>query len=166
MPGKAYKTDVLAPFLPLSVRGISMNDGSISFGSEKHRIVIGYITNACSIGDFVVAAIKGDGDFRAPNTGVTQMAIADAIVACCNNSVWRDISTAPKTRDDFVGGAIEVLAWCPDPEARDGGERRVVWWEPGINGGCWFCEGNYPVEPTLWLPMPDIPALISGDKVV
>lgn len=84
MDNVKHTPHVIAQFLPLSVMGISMNDGSISFGSEKHRVVIGQITNACSFGDFVLAACNGRMDFGAPDTAVTQMAIADEIVRRTN----------------------------------------------------------------------------------
>lgn len=66
---------------PWSVRGVSMEDGSISIGSEKHRIVIAYATNAASLGDFVSAAVRGRRDFGAPDTAQTQWANARLIAA-------------------------------------------------------------------------------------
>ena len=74
----------LAQFLPLEVKGVSMEDGSISFGPRNVRIVLGYITNACSFGDFVSSALKGRRDFGAPDTAVTQMKIAGELVRAVN----------------------------------------------------------------------------------
>lgn len=74
---------VIEQFLPLVVRGISMNDGSISFGCEKYRIVLGYITNACSFGDFVSDALK-TGHFGREGSAITQMKIAGEVVRLLN----------------------------------------------------------------------------------
>ncbi len=145
-------------FLPLSVIGISQNDGSISFGCPDIKMVLGYITNACSFNDFITAAMKRGGGYFRQEDASTQMDIAYEVVTILNRSQWKDIGTAPKTRDDFVGGAIEVLAWCPDPEARNGGDQRVVWWEPGENGGCWWSERDQQENPTAWLEITDVPA--------
>lgn len=60
---------------PWIIRGISQEDGSISFGSEKFRIVIGYVTNAASIGDFVQESLKR-GTFGSPDAAHTQWANA------------------------------------------------------------------------------------------
>lgn len=155
-------------FLPLSVRGISQTDGSISFGCDEKRMVLGYITNACSFGDFVSAAMKrsrrkgGDVAFAQPEDAVTQLDIAYEVVDILNRSQWKEINTAPKTRSDFVGGAIEVLAWCPDDEARNGGDKRIVWWEPDINGGCWWSERDQEEYPTAWLEITEIPESMKG----
>lgn len=151
-------------FLPLSVRGINQSDGSISFGCDEKRMVLGYITNACSFGDFVSAAMKrsarsgGEGvAFGQPEDAVTQLDIAYEVVDILNRSQWKHISSAPKTADDFVGGAIEILAWCPDDEARNGGDKRIVWWEPGESGGCWWSERDMQEHPTAWLEISDVP---------
>lgn len=76
----------LEQFLPLTIKGVSMNDGSISFGPSDLRIVLGYITNAVSFGDFVGAALNGGRrDFGAPDTAVTQMSCAQEIVRAANS---------------------------------------------------------------------------------
>ncbi|WP_165921989.1 hypothetical protein [Rhizobium azibense] len=131
-------------------------------------MVLGYITNACSLTDFISAAMKrsarsgGDVEFGNQEDAVTQYDVANEIVGILNRSQWKAISTAPKTRDDFVGGAIEVLAWCPDSEARSGGDKRIVWWEPGINGGCWWSERDRQEHPAAWLDVTDVPDTIKG----
>ena len=76
-------------------------------------------------------------------------------------NAWRPIESAPKTSDDFTSGALDFLAWCPDESARHGGDRRIVWWEPamGRNGkGCWYCDADFEVHPTLWQPLPPLPS--------
>ncbi len=60
---------------PWIIRGVSQEDGSISFGSEKFRIIIGYVTNAASIGDFVQESLKR-GTFGSPDAAHTQWANA------------------------------------------------------------------------------------------
>lgn len=60
---------------PWIIRGVSQEDGSISFGSEKFRIVIGYVTNAASIGDFVKESFER-GTFGSPDAAHTQWANA------------------------------------------------------------------------------------------
>ena len=71
---------------PWTVSGISMNDGSISIGAEKYRIVIACVTNAASFGDMLVGAIKraergkDDGRFY-PSDAKTQFANARLIAA-------------------------------------------------------------------------------------
>lgn len=76
-------------------------------------------------------------------------------------SAWRPIETAPKTRDDFTGGTVEILGWIPDDTAPKGGNRETVWWEPklgdGGKGAWWFC-GDHEVHPTHWMPLPAPPA--------
>lgn len=78
----------LSELLPLQVKGISMNDGSISFGPRDIKIVLGYVTNAVSSGDWLRAAAKSK-DGRAgtdnPDTRVTQMRCADEIVRAANH---------------------------------------------------------------------------------
>lgn len=110
MDSVKHTPHVIAQFLPLSVRGISINDGSISFGSEKQRVVIGQITNACSFGDFVLAACKGRRDFGAPDTAATQMSIADEIVRRTN--VHDDLLDALKGL--YETGAPDGLALTAD----------------------------------------------------
>lgn len=86
----------LTQFLPLVIKGVSMNDGSISFGPADLRIVLGYITNAISFGDFVKAALNdGRRDFGAQDTAVTQLACAQEIVNAAN--CHADLTAALKT---------------------------------------------------------------------
>ncbi len=66
---------------PWSQKGISMDDGSISIGPDDLRIVICYVTNAASFGDFVSSALAGRRDFGAPDTAHTQHANARLIAA-------------------------------------------------------------------------------------
>lgn len=66
---------------PWRISGISMEDGSISIGHAEFRLVIAYVTNAASFGDFVNATLKGRKDFGAPDTAHTQMANARLIAA-------------------------------------------------------------------------------------
>lgn len=66
---------------PWEISGISMNDGSVSIRHAEHRIVISYVTNAASLGDFVAAAMRGRRDFGAPDTAHTQWANARLISA-------------------------------------------------------------------------------------
>ena len=67
---------------PWQTKGVSMEDGSISIGPTAYPIVLAYVTNAASFGDFVTAALHGRRDFGAPDTAVTQWASADFIAAC------------------------------------------------------------------------------------
>jgi hypothetical protein len=76
-------------------------------------------------------------------------------------NAWRPIESAPKTSDDFTSGALDFLAWCPDKSARHGGDRRIVWWEPAMGRGgkgCWYCDADFEVNPTLWRPLPPLPS--------
>ncbi len=66
---------------PWNISGMSMNDGSISIGHAEYRIVIAYVTNAASLGDFVAAAMRGRRDFGAPDTAKAQWANARLIAA-------------------------------------------------------------------------------------
>lgn len=66
---------------PWIIKGTSMETGSISVGPEDLRIVIAYVTNAASFGDFVSATLKGRRDFGAPDTAFTQQANARLIAA-------------------------------------------------------------------------------------
>lgn len=93
----------LAQFLPLEVKGVSMHDGSISFGPRNLRIVLGYITNACSFGDFVSSALKGRNDFGAPDTAVTQMQVARELVRAVNRDHHFDELVKALTKaHDFI----------------------------------------------------------------
>jgi hypothetical protein len=69
---------------------------------------------------------------------------------------WRPITdNPPKTGADMV--AKPFLAWCPDETAPDGGDIRVIWWEPKLNKGCWYSDREVVEKPTHWLPMPEAP---------
>lgn len=63
---------------------------------------------------------------------------------------WQPIETAPKDNTPFLG-------WCPDETAPHGGDIRICWWEPKIDGGCWYGDRDLPERPTLWQPAPAIP---------
>lgn len=69
------------PFLPWIIKGIRMEDGSISFGPRDMPVVLGDVTNGISLADFVSAAVRGRRDFGASDTAVTQHRIANLIVA-------------------------------------------------------------------------------------
>lgn len=65
---------------------------------------------------------------------------------------WQDISTAPRT----VGYAtLSLLGWCPDADAPDGGDIRIIWWEN--DPGCWWGDRDMPERPTKWRPLPAPP---------
>ena len=66
---------------PWELSGISLNTGSISIRQPDLRIVIADVTNAASFGDFVGAALRGQKDFGAPDTAITQHANAHLIAA-------------------------------------------------------------------------------------
>lgn len=68
----------------------------------------------------------------------------------------KPISTAPKTGANWV--AYAFLGWCPDETAVDGGDWRVCWWEPAVNGGCWWGDRDLPETPTLWTELPPVPS--------
>jgi hypothetical protein len=76
---------------------------------------------------------------------------------------WRPIETAPKT-PDLNSAAICFLGWCPDPEAPNGGDQRVIWWEPRLLRGTWWSDRDLPEGPTHWHPLPDPPALTPSEK--
>lgn len=69
----------------------------------------------------------------------------------------KPMSEAPKTGDDQV--AKSFLGWCLDADAPDGGDWRIVWWERGINGGCWWGDRDLPEKPTGWTDIPPIPQI-------
>lgn len=65
---------------PWVVKGVSMETGSISIGSEAHRIVIADVTNAASFGDFIKESLDR-GTFGSPDAATTQWANARLIAA-------------------------------------------------------------------------------------
>ena len=70
---------------------------------------------------------------------------------------WKPIATAPKTGPDLK--AKEFLAWCPDPTAPRGGDRRICWWEPLMKDGvgCWWGDEDHELNPTRWTELPGVP---------
>jgi len=70
---------------------------------------------------------------------------------------WQGIESAPKPHHSVYE---PILAWCPDAEAPNGGDIRVVWWESGE--GCWVGDTTCEEHPTHWMPLP--PAPDFGDK--
>lgn len=68
---------------------------------------------------------------------------------------WRHASfhTPPKSSDDLH--AVSILAWVPDSDAPDGGDVRVVWWEP--KDEVWFDDAGLSREFTWWQPCPAKP---------
>jgi hypothetical protein len=71
---------------------------------------------------------------------------------------WHPIETAPKSsKDDYK--ALAFLAWCPDDTAPDGGDQRIVWWEPRMNkgAGCWWGDRDIIESPTHWKPLGSSP---------
>jgi hypothetical protein len=73
---------------------------------------------------------------------------------------WRDIATAPKI-SEIHERARPFLGWCPDETAPGGGDWRVVWWEPELNGGCWYGDRELVESPTVWTDLPAAPT--DGD---
>lgn len=65
---------------------------------------------------------------------------------------WQPIKTAPKIEKGCYR-AIPFLAWCPDDTAPDGGDQRIVWWEPRIKNGCWWGDRDLEETPTHWKPL-------------
>lgn len=79
-----------------------------------------------------------------------------------NASAWQPIVTAPKSsKEDYK--ALSFIGWCPDDTAPDGGDQRIVWWEPRMkNGaGCWWGDRDLEENPTHWKPLGPSPALSS-----
>lgn len=71
-------------------------------------------------------------------------------------SCWQPIETAPKTGKDLC--AKPFLGWCLDDTAPGGGDIRVCWWEPHMDGGRWHGDRDLPEHPTHWQPLPAPPA--------
>lgn len=71
-------------------------------------------------------------------------------------TTWRSIDSAPKTPKDSTR-AVELLGWCPDETSPIGGDRRTIWWEPRLNGGCWYSDRDMVEHPTKWTTLPDPP---------
>lgn len=76
---------------------------------------------------------------------------------------WQPIETAPKsTSRDVPGGSLVkglyILGYCPDESVTDPKSCIcVTWWEPNIDGGCWYGEGGYAMRPTHRHPLPEPP---------
>lgn len=74
---------------------------------------------------------------------------------------WQPISTAPKTGDDY--NAVELLGFVPDDGLCDAPDEyhsvRVIWWEPRLKGGAWWCDADFQVKPSHWMPLPAAPKL-------
>ena len=69
---------------------------------------------------------------------------------------WRDIATAPQP--EFGQEGRYILGFVPDGEAFELSSCiSVVWWEPKVKGGCWWCDGDFQVHPTHWMPLPAPP---------
>lgn len=80
------------------------------------------------------------------------------------NADWQPIETAPKT--DHTMRALSFLGWCPDETAPDGGDIRVIWWEPVMQlehekqpRGRWWGDRDVEEHPILWTPSPAIPVI-------
>lgn len=71
-------------------------------------------------------------------------------------SEWQPIETAPKI-ETLSEMTKPFIGWCPDPEAPDGGDQRVCWWEPKLRRGTWWSDRDMPENPTLWQPLPAPP---------
>lgn len=69
---------------------------------------------------------------------------------------WRPIESAPKTPKDSTR-AVELLGWCPDETSPIGGDRRTIWWEPRLRGGCWYSDRDMVEHPTKWTTLPEAP---------
>lgn len=78
-------------------------------------------------------------------------------------SEWQTIETAPKsTSEPTKGGGnivrgIYLLTYCPDESFDPKSCICICWWEPHIDGGRWQGEGDYPLRPTHWMPLPEPP---------
>lgn len=69
---------------------------------------------------------------------------------------WSPIESAPKTPNDSAI-AVELLGWCPDETSPIGGDRRTIWWEPRLRGGCWYSDRDLVEHPTMWTDLPAPP---------
>lgn len=75
---------------------------------------------------------------------------------------WQPIETAPKPGLGAAPNERYVLGFIPDEDAVDLNScMSVVWWEPVMRGGTWWCDGDYAVHPTHWMPLPKPPATDS-----
>lgn len=75
---------------------------------------------------------------------------------------WKPIETAPKPENDVLDPSRYILGFIPettDPESvlDPKSQISVVWWEPLIAGGCWYCDADFAVRPTHWQPLPQPP---------
>jgi hypothetical protein len=67
---------------PWTIRGVSIEDGSISIGSAELRIIIAYATNAASIGHIIARSIRrGEGRLSGSTYDDPQYANARLIAA-------------------------------------------------------------------------------------
>lgn len=73
---------------------------------------------------------------------------------------WRPIESAPKTPNDSTI-AVELLGWCPDEASPIGGDRRTIWWEPRLRGGCWYSDRDLVEHPTMWTDLPAPPKEVT-----
>jgi hypothetical protein len=69
---------------------------------------------------------------------------------------WQPIEKAPK-KD--IHETEYLLGFVPDEAAVNRKSCiQVIWWEPNYGqGGKWWCDGDYAVHPTRWMPLPDPP---------
>ncbi len=67
----------------------------------------------------------------------------------------KPMSEAPKTGDDLI--TIPFLAWCLDQDAPNGGDWRIIWWEPIHLGGCWWSDRDLEETPIGWTDLPPVP---------
>jgi hypothetical protein len=96
---------------------------------------------------------------RGDNLDLADIVCADAIaeikrLRAVPQTSWQPIETAPKSsKDDYKARAF--IAWCPDDTAPDGGDQRVVWWEPRMNkgAGLWWGDRDLEEHPTHWKPL-------------
>ena len=85
---------------------------------------------------------------------------------------WQPIETAPKstTRPTRYGNEVQgeyFLAYCPDmksPHTNPKAAMCVCWWEPHMDDGKgrWQGEGDFPLHPTHWMPLPEPPMRVGG----
>jgi hypothetical protein len=87
-------------------------------------------------------------------TPPTPAAPTAAVDATARAPAWLPIDTAPKTGDDLI--EICVLGYLAN-EDHPGDRFKVVWWEPKIEGGCWWSDADVKCEPTHWMSLPTPP---------
>lgn len=73
---------------------------------------------------------------------------------------WQSIETAPKPEFGATDPSRYILGFVPET-LEDPTDMQscisVVWWEPKLGGGSWWCDGDFPVKPTHWMPLPAAP---------